>query len=179
MADLLPAQLQQLTHCAAEARDVLKQVQCCGGSLLAPQAPDIDYIFLLLLLLLLLLLFCLFVCFLVFSFPCGAFIQITRIRPSLQCIHSLTHSQENEAGTITILRTRRPNIIILPRCPLLQTARQKCGQQQSSYITHQTLRQQGGTGEDSHIHLADWTLSVAAIEKKKKTHSHDLFMFVS
>ena len=30
------------------------------------------------------------------------------------------------------------------------------------------LRQQGGSGEDSHIHLADWTLSVAAIEKKKK-----------
>ena len=28
--------------------------------------------------------------------------------------------------------------------------------------------QQGGTGEDSYIHLADWDLSVAAIEKKKK-----------
>ena len=38
----------------------------------------------------------------------------------------------------------------------------------SSPVTHQTVRQQGGTGEDSHIHLADWTLSVAAIEKKKK-----------
>ena len=36
-----------------------------------------------------------------------------------------------------------------------------------SPAAHQTLRQQGGTGEDSHIHLADWTLSVAAIEKKK------------
>ena len=35
----------------------------------------------------------------------------------------------------------------------------------SSPATHQTLRQQGGTGEDSHIHLADWTLSVAVIEK--------------
>ena len=34
--------------------------------------------------------------------------------------------------------------------------------------THQTVRQQGGTGEDGHIHLADWTLSVAAIEKKLK-----------
>ena len=41
--DLLPAQLQQLSHCAAEARNVLKQVQCCGGSLLASQAPDTDY----------------------------------------------------------------------------------------------------------------------------------------
>ena len=38
----------------------------------------------------------------------------------------------------------------------------------NSAVTHQTPRQQGGTGEDSHIHLADWTLSVAAIEKKKK-----------
>ena len=36
-------------------------------------------------------------------------------------------------------------------------------------VTHQTLRQQRGTGEDSYIHLADWTLSVAAIEKKEKT----------
>ena len=34
-------------------------------------------------------------------------------------------------------------------------------------VTHRTLRQQGGTREDSYIHLADWTLSVAAIEKKK------------
>ena len=33
-------------------------------------------------------------------------------------------------------------------------------------VTHQTLRQQGGTGEDSYIYLADRTLSVAAIEKK-------------
>ena len=38
-----------------------------------------------------------------------------------------------------------------------------------SLVTHPTLGQQGGTGEDSHIHLADWTLNVAAIEKKKKT----------
>ena len=37
-----------------------------------------------------------------------------------------------------------------------------------SPVTHQTVRQQGGTGEDSYTHLADWTLSVAAIEKKKK-----------
>ena len=26
-----------------------------------------------------------------------------------------------------------------------------------SPVTHQTLRQQGGIGEDSHIDLADWT----------------------
>ena len=37
-----------------------------------------------------------------------------------------------------------------------------------SPATHQTLQQQGGTGEDDYIHLADWTLNVAAIEKKKK-----------
>ena len=37
--------------------------------------------------------------------------------------------------------------------------------------THQTLWQQWGTGEDGHIHLADWaltSLSVAVTEKKKK-----------
>ena len=38
----------------------------------------------------------------------------------------------------------------------------------SSPATHQTLQQQGGTGEDSYIHLADWTLSVAEIEKKNQ-----------
>ena len=37
-----------------------------------------------------------------------------------------------------------------------------------SPVTHQTLRQRGGTGDDGHIHPADWTLGVAAIEKKKK-----------
>ena len=36
----------------------------------------------------------------------------------------------------------------------------------SSPATHQTLWQQERTGEDSHIHLVDWTLSVAVIEKK-------------
>ena len=44
----------------------------------------------------------------------------------------------------------------------------------SSPATHQTLRQRGGTGEDGHIHLADWTLSVAVIEKKKKMVSVDV-----
>ena len=37
----------------------------------------------------------------------------------------------------------------------------------SSPSAHQALRRQGGTGEDGHIHLEDWTLSVAAIEKKE------------
>ena len=46
-----------------------------------------------------------------------------------------------------------------------------------SPATHQTrLRQQGGTGEDSYIHLADWTLSVAAIEMKKKKKTIQMFM---
>ena len=38
---------------------------------------------------------------------------------------------------------------------------------ETSRPAHQTLRQQGGTGEDGHIRLADWTFSVAEIEKKK------------
>ena len=38
----------------------------------------------------------------------------------------------------------------------------------SSPVTHQTLGQQGGTGEDGHSHLVDWTLSVVVIEKKKE-----------
>ena len=74
-----------------------------------------------------------------------------------------------------VLKTRRPNCRdVLRVCMYCRDAHfckqqeQMCGQQQSSYTPHQTLQQQGGTGEDSYIHLPDWTLSVAAIEKKKK-----------
>ena len=49
----------------------------------------------------------------------------------------------------------------------------------SSPATHQTLWQQGGTGEDGHIHLIDWTFSVVTSKKNKKqgpfTHSHTCF----
>ena len=38
------------------------------------------------------------------------------------------------------------------------------GQQQFGYTSDSTLRQQGGTGEDGHTHLADWTLTVPTIE---------------
>ena len=38
-----------------------------------------------------------------------------------------------------------------------------------SPVTPQTLRQQGGTGEDGHIHLADWALSIVVIKKKKNS----------
>ena len=44
---------------------------------------------------------------------------------------------------------------------------QTCSQRQSSYTPNSTAT--GGTGEDRHIHLADWTLSVAATEKNKCT----------
>ena len=51
----------------------------------------------------------------------------------------------------------------------LKTRRRKSKRKRvanGSPVTHQTPRQQGGTGEDGHIHLADWTLSVVAIEMK-------------
>ena len=54
--------------------------------------------------------------------------------------------------------------------PLQQTARQIV-RLNSSLATHQTLRQQGGTEEDSHSHLADWTLNEAAIKRKKNNMS--------
>ena len=41
----------------------------------------------------------------------------------------------------------------------------------SSPATHQTPRQQGETGEDSHIHLADWNLSVAMQRSKRREAS--------
>ena len=48
---------------------------------------------------------------------------------------------------------------MLQRCRLLQTPRT------TVRPTGAQLHAKGGTGEDSHIYLADWTLSVAAIEK--------------
>ena len=51
--------------------------------------------------------------------------------------------------------------------PTSADSKKKCAANGSPAI-HQTLRQQGGTGEDGYSHLADWTLCVAAIEKKKK-----------
>ena len=39
----------------------------------------------------------------------------------------------------------------------------------SSPATHQTLRQQGGTGEGSDLHLADWTLSVVGTSADSTT----------
>ena len=56
---------------------------------------------------------------------------------------------------------------ILQRCPLLQTTRQTVWPTAVQLHTHQTLQQQGETGEDGHIHLADWTFSVAAMETKE------------
>ena len=61
-------------------------------------------------------------------------------------------------------RVRRSNHWAIP-------APQTCGQQQSSYTPNSTSA--GGTGEGGHIHLVDWTLSVAATKKKKKKKTHD------
>ena len=46
---------------------------------------------------------------------------------------------------------------ILQRCPLSADSKTKCVAN-GSPATHQTLGQQGGTGEDGYIHLAEWTL---------------------
>ena len=59
--------------------------------------------------------------------------------------------------------------------PVSADSKNKCVAN-SSPATHQTLGQQGGTGEDGHIHLADWTFSVAAIEKKKKTKKTEFYV---
>ena len=43
----------------------------------------------------------------------------------------------------------------------------------SSPVIHQTLRRQGGTRANGHIHLAVWTLRVAAMDKRQLS-SNDL-----
>ena len=54
---------------------------------------------------------------------------------------------------------------ILQRCPLLQTARTNVWPTAVQlHIKFYGSRER----EDSHIHHADWAVSVAAVEKKKK-----------
>ena len=93
-------------------------------------------------------------------------------------------SCENEAGTITNvqLQSWRPDSwTCTAEMPASAGSKTKCMANRSP-ATHQTLRQKAGTGEDGHIHLADWTFSVAVIEKKKTSfvtrldtvaHHHD------
>ena len=67
-----------------------------------------------------------------------------------------------------VLKTTQPNMY----CSNAHFCKQQdkmCGQQQYSYTpTHQLLRQQWGTGEDGHIQLAGWTLSVVAVDKEEQ-----------
>ena len=61
---------------------------------------------------------------------------------------------------------------LMKECFRLTDSKTKCVAN-SSPVTHQTLRQQGGTGEDGHIYLADQTVSVAVIEKKADEEETD------
>ena len=67
--------------------------------------------------------------------------------------------------TLTVRPRAEP---VQQRCNLLQTARQQSCAANSSPATHQTLAQRGETGEDGHIHPADWTLGVAVIQKENQ-----------
>ena len=72
------------------------------------------------------------------------------------CLHAV---QENEAGTVTSLQLwpwGPDGRIYTAEMPTSADSKNRCVAN-GSPATHQTLRQQGGTGEDSHSHLADWT----------------------
>ena len=61
---------------------------------------------------------------------------------------------------------------VLQTCrPLLQTAEQMYGQQQSRYTPNSDYGSEEKLGKTGHVHLADRTLSVAATEKKVKAGS--------
>ena len=81
------------------------------------------------------------------------------------------HAQESDASTITNLQLWpwRPNgRMCAGEMPTFLGSKTGCVAD-SSPATHQTLQQQGGTGEDSYIHPAVWTFSEGVIEKMKKT----------
>ena len=84
--------------------------------------------------------------------------------------------QEDETDTITNVQLRSWRQTaehvqqIYPSQAGSKTTCAASGSPLSDY-THQTLWQQGGTGEDGHIHLADWTYCIAAMEKKKKNQT--------
>ena len=77
---------------------------------------------------------------------------------------AIRQKTKKEKRYIKKMGNRKSDLRVLTKFITLSCKQQEqmCGQRQSSY---QTLRQQG---ENGYIHLADWTLSVAAIEKKKK-----------
>ena len=77
----------------------------------------------------------------------------------------------------TVVQKRTPRKSEMLQMPASADSKNKCVAS-SSPVTHQTLQQQEGTGEDSYIHLADWTLSVAAIEKKKKMESYTFHLYI-
>ena len=68
-------------------------------------------------------------------------------------------------------QTAEHNILLLQRCPLLQPARTNV--RPTAVQLHTKLY---GSREEldktANIHLAGWTLSAAAIEKKKKKNSN-------
>ena len=80
--------------------------------------------------------------------------------------------QEDEAGSITNLQLRswRPSGgTCTAEMPTSADRKTDCVTN-SSPATHQTLRQQRGTGQDGYLHPADWAFSVKTIEKKKKPY---------
>ena len=87
------------------------------------------------------------------------------------------HVQENEAGTITYLQLRssRPDgRTYTAEMPTSADSRNKCVAN-GSPVTHQTLRQQEGTGENSHIHLSDWL----SVQRRSKRRSSSVLNIVS
>jgi len=69
-------------------------------------------------------------------------------------------SRAIKVNTILLLHL----IIILKKAE--HPPREKVGPKAVQLQIHQTLLQKGGTGEDGHIRLADWTSGVAAIVKE-------------
>ena len=85
------------------------------------------------------------------------------------------HIQENEAGTITNLQLqswRLEGQTYAAEMPASADSKNKCVAN-SSPATHQTLRQQGVTGEDGHIHLADCMGFQCSSDQEEKEIKHN------
>lgn len=67
-----------------------------------------------------------------------------------------------------VLKTEQRSMCYSTETPISADSEKNCVANSCSPTRHQTLLQRGETKQGGYIHLADWTLKVAAFEEKEK-----------